>query len=119
MTGRHITSPIVSADLPELAALWQRDMRAQNLSPKTIRGYMDTVGLFDAYLIEQGMPRALARITREHVAAFIEAQLGRYKPATAVARYSGYAPSPAGASMTVRSKSRRWRGCASRSSPSD
>lgn len=42
---------------------------------------------FDAFLIAKGMPRSVAAIRREHVEAFIEELLGKYRPATAANRY--------------------------------
>jgi site-specific recombinase XerD len=91
-----MTEPVTSAaivpetppDLPDLEASWLRNLRARNLSPKTIRAYGEAVGLFDAFLVERGMPRVVANIAREHCEAFIEDQLVRWQPATAVARYS-------------------------------
>lgn len=80
--------PETATDLLDLKASWLRHLRAANLRPKTIRGYGEAVGLFDAFLVEKGMPRVVADITSEHCEAFLEDQLARWQPATAVARYS-------------------------------
>ena len=91
MTPTTTTADILTdsgSDLPALRVSWLRHLRAANLSPKTIRGYDEAVSLFDAFLAQNVMPRTVANIRREHCEAFIEDQLGRWKPATAVARYS-------------------------------
>ncbi len=62
-------------------------LRAANRSPNTIRGYVEAVEKFDAFLAAQGMPRAVANIRREHVEAFINDQLTRLRPASAANRY--------------------------------
>jgi site-specific recombinase XerC len=80
--------PETATDLPLLTVSWVRHLRAANLSPKTIRGYGEAVRLFDGFLADMGMPRLAANIRREHCEAFIEGQLERWQPATAVARYS-------------------------------
>ena len=72
-----------------LAQSFARHLRAGNRSPKTVKTYMESVGLFDRFLAERGMPRQASAIRREHVEAFIEDVLARYKPATAVVRFKG------------------------------
>jgi hypothetical protein len=46
----------------------------------TVKTYLDSVGLFVGYLERSGMPTRLDRITREHVEAFIAAELERVEP---------------------------------------
>lgn len=44
--------------------------------------YVDAANRLDAFLSAKGMPRVLANIRREHVEAFMEDLLARFKPAT-------------------------------------
>ncbi len=74
-------------DLAVNAASWARHLRASNLSPNTTRTYLDSVGRLAAFLDERGMPADLATIRREHVEAFIEHLLERWRPATAANRF--------------------------------
>src|SRR4051812_33617034 len=76
------TTPAVD-ELEALSASWQRHLRAQRASPRTITAYSSAVSLLSAYLATIGMPRAVRAIKREHVESFIEDQLARHKPATA------------------------------------
>lgn len=75
------------ANVETLSASFGRHLRAGNRSPRTIRSYLDTVAGFDVFLAERGMPRDVAAITREHVESYIEDQLARYKPTTALVRF--------------------------------
>lgn len=77
------------ADIDVLAQSFARHLRAGNRSPKTVKTYMESVRLFDRFLIERGMPRAATSIRREHIESFIEDVLARYKPATGVVRFKG------------------------------
>lgn len=87
MATKTSTSASVG-DIAELSRSWARDLRAANLSPRTIQSYMEAVRLFTEYLTEQGMPTDVASITREHVGAFIEDQLARRSASSAGVRYS-------------------------------
>jgi site-specific recombinase XerD len=80
---------IASLDIGADAASFGRHLRASNLSPRTVQSYLEAVNLFTRYLIEQGMPTQLAGIRREHVEAFIESLLQRFKASTAANRYAG------------------------------
>ena len=62
-------------------------MEASNLSPCTIRAYTDDGALLAAFLARQGMPTTVASIRREHVEAFIAAELARTAPFSAAIRY--------------------------------
>ena len=77
----------VFGEIEDLIPSWTRSLRARNKSPKTIRGYRETAEIFRAFLVNKGMPTALDRIGREHVEAFVEDQLARCKPTTALTRY--------------------------------
>lgn len=87
MLTKPITAPIVG-DTAELSRSWQRDLRAQNKSPRTVQSYDEAIRLFTEFLVGQGMPTDVASITREHIGAFIEDQLARHSAATAGIRYS-------------------------------
>jgi site-specific recombinase XerD len=80
----HDTAP---DELVDLAASWQRSLRAHRASPATISTYGISVAQLAAFLRAQGMPTSPAAITREHVEAFITDLLSRWKPATAHNRY--------------------------------
>jgi site-specific recombinase XerD len=62
-------------------------MEAENLAPKTRRGYGEAAALFGRFLAERGMPTGPAAIRREHVEAFIADQVARWRPNTARNRY--------------------------------
>lgn len=84
-----MTIPDVSA-LTEIAVLlpsFQRSLRAGNRSPKTVKTYSEAVQQLATFLAERGMPTDAAKVRREHVEAFVEHLLERWKPATANNRY--------------------------------
>jgi site-specific recombinase XerD len=89
MTNALTTPTSIAPGLAGDAASFGRHLRASNLSPRTVQSYLEAVDLFSRYLVEQGMPTTLSTIRREHVEAFIESLLARYKPATAANRYAG------------------------------
>ena len=67
---------------------FRRSLLAENKAPRTIKTYMEALGLFGEFLAEQGMPTELYGIRREHIEAFIADLLDRgQKPATAANRY--------------------------------
>jgi site-specific recombinase XerD len=78
-------------DLRTLIPDFERSLRARNRSPRTIDIYGDGGRLFVRFLVESGMPTEAARITRDHVEAFVERQLAGYKPNTACQRYKALA----------------------------
>ena len=71
----------------DLVDSFARHLRAENKSPKTITGYLQSVNQFAAFLHDKGMPEAVDALRREHVEAFIEHLVERWKPATASNRY--------------------------------
>ena len=83
------TAAAAPGHLLELLASWQRALRAQRASPATIDTYASAVRQLHAFLVERGMPLVPASIRRDHVEAFIESLLERWKPATAHNRYRG------------------------------
>jgi site-specific recombinase XerD len=74
-------------DLVVNVASWRRHLRASNLSPNTVRTYLDSLDRFATFLDEQGMPADISGIRREHVEAFVQSLLERWKPTTAANRY--------------------------------
>ncbi|MBX3031432.1 MAG: tyrosine-type recombinase/integrase [Chloroflexi bacterium] len=76
-------------DLRPNAASFGRHLRASNLSPRTVQTYLESVDRFATFLEDRGMPTDVAGIRREHVEAFMESLLERFKPTTATNRYSG------------------------------
>lgn len=71
-----------SESLPALLPSWVRHLRAANYSPKTIASYETS-----AKRLLEFLPTELADLRPEHIEAFMEDQLMRYKPATAATRY--------------------------------
>jgi site-specific recombinase XerD len=74
-------------DVEALAASFRRHLRASNLSPRTVTTYTEACEGLRRFLIERGMPTRCAAIRREHLEAYIEELLARWKPATANNRY--------------------------------
>jgi len=74
-------------DLAGLIPSFERSLRAQNKSPRTIQTYVDDARRLLAFLESAGMPTAVDRLTREHVEAFIADQLDKHKPSTAAVRF--------------------------------
>jgi len=74
-------------DVDGMIASFVRSLRAGNLSPKTVEVYGDSARQLAAFLRDRGMPTDVASIRREHVEAFIEELLAKWKPATASNRF--------------------------------
>ena len=79
--------PTGVGELSALLPSWRLHLEAANLSPRTIRAYTDDGAIFVAFLVRQGMPSAVRSIRREHVEAFIVAELERTLPSSAATRY--------------------------------
>jgi site-specific recombinase XerD len=75
-------------DVAVLLPSWRRHLRAENKSARTIQSYTEAADQFRAFLVQQGMPTAVANLMREHVEAFLEhlLDLGR-SPSTVANRY--------------------------------
>ena len=83
-------SPIrATGDIGVNNASFGRHLRAENLSPRTQETYTEAVRQFAGFIATQGMPQDVMNIRREHLEAFIEHLLERWKPATANNRYRG------------------------------
>ena len=90
MQTRPLTASIqLGGDLAVNRTSFARHLRAANLTPATVTTYLASLDRFADFLAAQGMPQDVAAIRREHVEAFIEDQLARWRPATALNRYSG------------------------------
>jgi len=68
-------------------ARFQRHLRAENKSPKTIVTYTEAVTQLTAHLVGRGMPLVLEHVRREHIEDFLATLLERYTAATAANRY--------------------------------
>jgi site-specific recombinase XerD len=88
---RQITDTTVAGDIPVLIGSWRRSLRAANKAPKTVKTYLEAANQLTAFLEERGMPTRVGSIKREHVEAFIEDQVERWRPATANNRFRGLA----------------------------
>ncbi|MDO8670085.1 MAG: tyrosine-type recombinase/integrase, partial [Dehalococcoidia bacterium] len=66
---------------------FQRSLRAENSSPKTVETYSEALTLLAGFLRGKGMPTNPANLTREHVEEFISDLLQTRKPATASNRF--------------------------------
>jgi site-specific recombinase XerD len=79
--------PALPGSLEELLPSWKRHLRAANYSPKTIVSYATSAQRLLEFLLQAGMPSKASSLLPEHVEAFMEDQLARYKPSTAATRY--------------------------------
>ena len=83
---------VADGDLAANVTSFARHLRAANLSPKTQKTYLDGLTRLAVFLADRGMPTDVSAIRREHLEAFIEDQLARWKPATAANRFSSIRP---------------------------
>jgi hypothetical protein len=54
-------------------------LEAENLAPKTRRGYGESVELLGRFLAARGMPADPRAVRREHVEAFVADQVARWR----------------------------------------
>jgi site-specific recombinase XerD len=80
---------VAVGDLSTLIAPFERSLRAQRKSKRTIETYGQSARQLLAFLQAQGMPTQASKLTREHVESFIETLVEKRKPATANNRYRG------------------------------
>jgi site-specific recombinase XerD len=71
--------------LPDLTRSFERHLRAENKSDRTVETYLEAVRLLQAYLARRGV--GLAEADRTQIEAFLADLLARWKPATAANRY--------------------------------
>ncbi len=84
-SAAHSIAPGLERDISSFA----RHLRAANLSPKTVRTYLEATDQFARFLAANGRSATLERLRREDLEAFIEDLLARLSPATAHNRYAG------------------------------
>ena len=89
MTQAPTARIVPEGDLLVNVASFERHLRAENVSPNTITAYGGAVRQFGAFLAAEGLPTDVAAIRRQHVEAFLEHLLARWKPATANNRFRG------------------------------
>jgi len=68
---------------------WRIHLEAENLSPRTIKSYMEAAGQLSAFLRSAGMPLQVDAIRREHIEAFLVDVRSRTSASTAATRYRG------------------------------
>lgn len=81
-------APISSSYLALLAS-FERTLRADNKSPRTIQTYGEATALLGQFLADHGMPSEVRGIERAHVEAFMIEELAHFSPASALNRYTG------------------------------
>src|SRR6266568_3586069 len=84
---RKLDARTTVGEITVLLPSWRLHLEAANLSRRTIRAYTDDGALLAAFLAAKGMPTAVRSIRREHVEAFIVAELERTAEASAATRY--------------------------------
>src|SRR6266540_5475144 len=66
---------------------WLTSLESANRSPRTIRTYLLAAGLLTDFLERTGMPTNVSSVKREHLEAFMVAELKRTSPTSASIRY--------------------------------
>jgi site-specific recombinase XerD len=72
----------------ELLPSFRIHLAAENKAPRTARAYTEGVTRLHEFLASNGMPTAVASITREHIEAFLADQVARLKATSARSRYA-------------------------------
>jgi hypothetical protein len=72
-----------------LAKSFEIALRARNLSPRTVRVYLEAVELLSRYLSDASMSTKVSALTREHLEAFLATELERVSPTSVHIRYRG------------------------------
>ncbi len=89
MSSTVRTEQSVSPDVRDLARSWAVSLAAANLADKTRETYTESLASFIDFLLDRGMPTAIASVTREHVEAWTADLAERWRPATVRNRYTG------------------------------
>jgi site-specific recombinase XerD len=84
VTSARVTAPRLLDVIPS----FERHLRAENKSPRTIQSYTEAVRRLHDFLSGRGMPLEISSITAEHVEAFMADQLERLRPASARVRFA-------------------------------
>jgi site-specific recombinase XerC len=82
-----VTEKLSLGDVRTLLPSWLRHLRAENKSPRTVQSYEEAALQFATFLADMGMPTQVAKLRREHIEAFEEQLLQRFKPSTAANRH--------------------------------
>jgi site-specific recombinase XerC len=85
METKKQTAPI--GTLTGLIDSFLRHVRAMNRSPKTLETYREACSKFARFVLDNRLPTQADELRREHVEAFIDDLLQRFKPSTAANRY--------------------------------
>jgi len=80
---------VAGTDLRVLAESFERHLRAEGKSPRTITHYLAGVAALSRFLQSRGMPLHVEGVSGEHVREFMADLLSRQKASTAHARYRG------------------------------
>lgn len=88
------TNPIVTQgdagiNIASFRRFLDMEVAANRKSPSTRKTYLEACHLFARHLSDMGMPQDVANIKREHVESFVNWQVARWKPYTAVNRLGG------------------------------
>ena len=75
--------------IAELRRSWTVSLRSRNMSPKTIKSYLEAVDLYLEFAERTGRTTVVTNVTREDVELFLGEQLQRWAPKTAQIRYGG------------------------------
>ena len=76
--------------IERLARSFRVSLEAENKSPRTVEGYLESVELFRRWLADQGHSTVAADVTRRDVEGFIASVLAVRKPSTAATRFFGW-----------------------------
>jgi site-specific recombinase XerD len=82
----HPSGSLVN-DQSSLLGDWARQLRAHNLSPRTISSYRQTGQALAAHLAGHGMPTDVTAITREHIETWLAGMNDEGRAAATVARH--------------------------------
>jgi site-specific recombinase XerD len=86
--GSITAARVAAPSLLDVIPSFQRHLRAENKSPRTIQSYTEAVRRLHDFCSANGMPLEVASITSEHIEAFLADQLARLRPASARARFA-------------------------------
>jgi site-specific recombinase XerD len=84
VTAARVAAPTLLDVIPS----FQRHLRAENKSPRTVQSYTEAVRRLHDFCSANGMPLEIAALTSEHIEAFLADQLARLRPASARARFA-------------------------------
>lgn len=74
-------------EIDELIPSWERSLRAQNKSPKTITDYLHAAERFHRWLVTEGEPTDTEGLTRQLVQAYLADLVSTRAPSTAEAHF--------------------------------